>query len=235
MEYKFQSIFELNDKIEYIKSNQNKIIQLLNVCFDMGFRELHDLGFLLNSNYDLFICTIDDKLVGISLCGIDKNVFELEPKNIKTYDSVRYICTREAIKDTENDKNINIMETTLNPVLSSICKDMNYKNVGTFLLSNIEKYYKQQGYTKIYTVSESNKFRNELLDAHQSFDNKELSMKNLKNILQKYLETQNKLIKYYNNNGYVIDNKYYEAEIMPHNIEHLDPFIMFYNVMVKEL
>ena len=234
MDYKFMSITELDKKSEYVKLNQDKIIQLLNTCFDVQYKEYPDLEFIIES--DFFVCTQDNNLIGLSLCKIDNGVYKLKSKHIKTYDSFKYLYTQGTyVKDTETKKDIKFIKTSLGPCVGSICKDMNYKNVGVFLLSGIEKYYKQQGYTKLYTVPESNKFKNKLLEAHWSFDNEEKSEKDLKSILGKYLETQNKLIEYYTQNGYVVENMHYEAEIMPRGPGQTNSFVTFYNVMVKKL
>ena len=245
MEYKFKPMINQYEKEQYLEKNHTIIAKLLNRCFDVNFKNISDIGFLKKS--DLFLCILDNQLVGIVSAGIDNNIYQamsddLSKSKIKTYDSQTYVydSNQRIIFDPLTKKKIYITECSLGPVIQNFCKDPGYVKVGEFLLENIEKYYREKGFTKIYTVPESNKYKNQLLQAHYDYDPEDRdTVKNLNHILDKYRETQHKLINYYQNHGYVFEYKYYENEIMPYPQRSpgslLFPFIMFYNVMVKIL
>jgi hypothetical protein len=230
MNYEFSIISNTGDiKEKYLKKNHERIIMLLNDCFDIQYKNYENIKYIKNK--DFFICTIDDKLIGIAI-GSENN--EIVKTNIitRSYDTT-YLYRNYDIIDYVDQKNVTYSYVTLNPSIESICKDMNYKNVGKHILQYIEKYYKNKGFEKIYLVPESNKYRNELLNAHNDGDGENLN--NLNIIRKKYLETQKNLINYYKKNGYEIYEKYYEVDALPMGATQIYPNIIFFNVLLKIL
>jgi hypothetical protein len=230
MDYKFSIISNSGDiKEKYLEKNHERIILLLNDCFDIQYKNYENIKYIKNK--DFFICTIDDKLIGIAT-GSEQNGITKTNIITRVYDTT-YLYSDGDIVDYVDQKNITYENVSLNPSIGSICKDMNYENVGRQMLQYIENYYRSKGFDKIYLVPESNKYRNELLNAHIENDGENDS--NLNIIRKKYLDTQKNLINYYKKNGYEIYEKYYEVEGLPLSSTQMDPNIIFFNVLFKTL
>lgn len=230
MDYKFSIISNSGDiKEKYLEINHERIILLLNDCFDIQYKNYENIKYIKNK--DFFICTIDDKLIGIAT-GSENNGITKTNIITRSYDTT-YLYRNGDIEDYVDQKNITYETVSLNPSIGSICKDMNYENVGRQMLQYIENYYRSKGFDKIYLVPESNKYRNELLNAHMENDGE--NDDNLNIIRKKYLDTQKNLINYYKKNGYEIYEKYYEVEGLPLGSTQMYPNIIFFNVLFKTL
>ncbi len=244
MNYKFDSYITEDKQKIFLKNNHERITKLLNTCFDTDFEGYDDILFL--TKYFLFVCMYDDKLIGIISCGKDHGyMFKTENgSDIKTYDSLAYIYdSHERIfLDGNNNEIKKTKYVEFEPVIQNICKDMNYSKVGEFLLINVENFCRKMGYYEIYTIPESSKFKKQLINAHEKYNTKDENTKQiLLDVHKKYQETQQKLIKYYSDHGYVIDKGFYVSDIIPHgnalrkedNINHVP--IIYLNIMVKKL
>jgi hypothetical protein len=231
MKYNFEILSNINKKNKYIKDNQERIVELLNKCFNM---EITDDFIDFMSNNDVFICTYGDKIIGIAMGSVNKSMIRTD-ELLKTYDSLSYLYRQSTyVIDNRSHKEIDLDYIILQPLIMSLCKDKGHDNVGRFLMKNVEKYYKDNDYKEIYLVPESNIHKNELIDAHYKYKGDKSFKKYISNILKKYKSTQTKLIKYYENIGYKIYDNHYEGELL-HDSKRIYPFCMFFNVMMKKL
>jgi hypothetical protein len=111
------------------------------------------------------------------------------------------------------------------PVIYALCKDMNYKNVGTFLIQKIVEYLKNNEYDKVYLIPGSvfgkiNYFYFVKGEACKFYD------------YEKYYQSNMKLIKYYENIGFVISQNLYDIDKCEQ--DYVTKYHLF-NVLIKKL
>lgn len=219
MSYKFTFFLDMEKQVEFVEKNKSTVIKLLMNCFpsnlpnneDKGEIEYRDyldriLTYFSSNLIWYFALTGEGKIVGFCWQR-DFNNFIYTQQPLETY---RYY---------ENDEIIDISRRTLNmgPVIESLCKDFNYKKVGSFLLKNVFEFLKNN-YTIVYLVPESAFYK---INFPAVTDNCIIDNR-------KYIEANIKLRKYYKSLGFKKSKKLYVLNFCAKQS-------IFYNVLYKKL
>ncbi len=199
----------------------NQIVKLCGECFPANtnseeriklFNEKIEKIYLWYKNSDWFFAfTHDDILVGY--CFVSQQEVVNYEDNIKTYTKIK-----------PNADPMNNRTKILSPYISSLCKNKNYPNVGSFLLNNVSDYlHNNLKYDIVYLCPGSDYFRYNY-EAYVLGNECSLIDDN------KFYDANMKLINYYKHNGFnIMDNLYLVINCRKNN-EY-----MFYNVMYKKL
>lgn len=236
VDYKFEVITDNESVEKYIEYDKDRIFDLLRVCFDIDDTKKHIVNDLKDNI--IFLCKTvnDNKLVGIATVVMYDHYVRTKEK-IKTYNPLIYTSRKkfddegklEIYKEDSQNAKIEYDFSTLYPCIYSLCKDKSYKAVGKFLLDNICNYYKKDEWTKVYLVPESSRHRNQML-------NTKIVDEQFNKFLDKYNDDQKILIKYYQENNFVVSNEYYSMEKIKLNEKEFDgDHIIFYHIMVRNL
>jgi hypothetical protein len=234
MNYRFEVIENNDKKIEYLEKNSHHVARLLNGCFGTDFKNFSDIQWI--KNMDVFICKDGAMTIGIATGERALDVIVTDEKII-TFDSTRYIYIygKNYMHDIMNGTNIKFSPRIIGPCIQSLCKDMRYKNVGSYLIKNIEKYYKSKGVKILYLVAESAIYKNELNAAHCANDRSLDSWNNILKWSNKYKSSQPGLVKYYNALGFMRYPDTYEIGFIPMCQDQYLQFFTFFNVFAKTL
>lgn len=184
----------------------SRLSKLLKECFDLKIP-----GNLYITNVfkgtDFFLCYYKEKIVGMAVVKIDAYSTVLDT-DIDTYNTDRYIINSDnKVYDKKENKVINESVQNTDPRVESLCKDKDYKNVGSNILRYIEDYYRKKGTSKIYLTAGSNRNYNILKKSHIHNDIDAIKKYNIL-----YKQDNQNLIKYYIKNGYEIVDKYHEYQ-----------------------
>jgi hypothetical protein len=130
-----------------------------------------------------------------------------------------------SIYDKNTEKMFNMYSIDMQYVISTLCKDKNYKNIGKYLLKYISDDYKFRGIKDIYICIESEHHRSSLLEM-QYISNDE-STTNI--YLKKYQEAQKALCSYYQKIGCILESDLYYADRFITTDIGIHPLV-FYNM-----
>jgi len=212
-------------------SNINTIVRLsklLNECFDIFPATKLNITNIYKG-YDFFLCNYKSKIIGLAAVKIENHLSTYSDSNIQTYNTIKYVLKENKVFDKEAKRFINSDSKYYNvPMITSLCKDKEYKNVGCSILNFIEKYYRKKGITKIYLVAGSNRNYNVLKNAHMFNNTDSINKYN-----KLYKQDNENLIKYYNKNGYNILDNYYDYDYI--KLEDGDTIITFFNTLCKNI
>ena len=193
--------------LEFAKNNHKNINKIIRSCFDIDYRD--NCCWLLED--DLFCLMEDGKIIAIAQVG-DKTVAKYD-KEVEKYKLI-----------TSNQKNK--IRVTLFPYIGSLCRKSNprYKGVGKLLLSKIEDYYSKEGQNRIYIAPESNRYK--------IYGKNDCGVEIEK---EKYLKSQKKLHKYYQNFGFKQLKHHFEiANCSDYELSSTGPFV-FYPIFYKDI
>jgi len=204
-----------------------RLAKLLNDCFYDGNNEITNITYIYKG-HDFFICSHNSKIVGLASVNINSYA-TLSETNIDTYNTDRYIINNDnRVYDKQNNTIVDEKRQNVDPLITSLCKDKEYKNVGSVILKYIEKYYRKKGTTKIYLVAGSNRNYNVLKNAHM-FNNTD----GINKYNKLYKQDNENLIKYYNKNGYKILDGYYDYNYI--KLKDGSYIITFLNTLYKNI
>ncbi len=210
-----------DDSGEMVEKLLNQIVKLCDECFPPNtdnnerikiFNEKMEKIYLWYKNSDWFFAfSHDDVLIGY--CFVFQQQVVNYTDNIKTYTKVKL----------NNDPMIN-RTNNITPYISSLCKDKNYPNVGSFLLNNVSDYlHKTLKHNIVYLCPGSDYYRYNY-EAYVLGNECSLIDEN------KFYDANMKLINYYKHNGFNISPDLYLIINCKKNYEYI-----FYNVMYKNL
>jgi hypothetical protein len=209
--------------------------------------------------YKWYFVTYNDRVIGF--CQLyDKQGFVKTDEKIKTYSKYcgpnymayyggEHKCedgetmSKDTVKkifgeysdDEESERDfIENYNVILGPVINSLCKNKKYKDVGAFLLNNLSTAMAGK-HQVLYLIPESLRFKDNEMDLHL-YDDWGASCVVDK---EKYIESTNELIKYYEKQGFNILKDTYLAVSCsikhPTNTVPPEGTFMFYNVLYKKL
>jgi adenylate kinase family enzyme len=204
----------------------SRLSKLLKECFDLKISGNLNITELFKGS-DFFLCSHKDKIVGMA--GVKINAYSVVLDTVvDTYNTDKYIINNNnKIYDTHANKVINENTQNTDPRIHSLCKNKDYKNVGSTILRYIEEYYRKKGTTKIYLTAGSDRNYNILKNSHIHKDTEAIKKYN-----KIYKQDNQNLIKYYIKNGYEIVDNYYEYDY----IKLEDGIIItFFNTLCKNI
>ena len=162
-----------------------------------------------NRKNNLFCILVNNIVIAIAFVRNDDVVVY---RNIDVDDNLYIPINKNKIYVSNTD-----VATTISPVIETLIRntDHKYKNIGAYLLNKICDHFKNT-HKIIYLIPESTRYK------HIGTNPCDITNTN------KYKESNNKLIEYYKNQGFSIENKYYI------DVCNNDTFLI-YNVMSKIL
>ena len=217
---------------QYYNDNLKKILSLFDNCFPSNINKYIDnednkkniiKQYKKYKEYDsytytdgfLYFATYKKNIVGFfNIPDNGTSVFKYNGDiPIKTYslitpDDVEYSILNDYILNKGE-------KITINPYISSLCKDIFYTKIGKFLLDNISEHLKNK-HNKIYLTAGSSTY-------NYLFDSCKLEK-------EKYLESNKKLLKYYESQNFIISKELYDV----HYCKDSDN-ILVYNILCREI
>lgn len=240
MDYKLLHFTDLGEQHTYVKDNVERILEILLLSFPSNvelfkkkdykkeneYKEIFKNIVINSSSWVIWFFCIEiltNKIIGTCYLYEQGLSYYLGKENIETYKIIK-----------PSDKSFDIYENRkfkkFYPVINGLSKDPNYKNVGKFILDGLIGYLKSNtSFSKLYLICESPLFKFNYFD----FIDKNKCVYN-----EKYNESNNKLIKYYKSNGFVIlKNVFYVDRCIP-VLGDFEPDeygdIICFNVMCKK-
>lgn len=236
--YKFNFVTKEKDKQIFFEKYNTNLLQLFKKCYDASNRMTID-DFKKFEN--IFVCTLNDNIIGFVSVSLQQKVFYTN-EEIDSYYALKYVKVENIsdgilIRDTFNKKPNELETRTIGPCIEYICKDHVYEHVGSFLLVNIEKYYKDRNYEHIYIIIDNTSKLNELYSAVNSVDIFKQNTLDYAHIVSlDYKQTQIDLMRYYEKHGYLILENYFDSDCSFKTGSHVRlRYCMFLNIMIKDL
>lgn len=233
--YQFIYFDDINKQKKFINNNKEKMIDMMLNCSPLSIPEnlknidpriiyTSYLDALIEKKWFFILSNLNNDNNIIGFCYLTDNFCtKITKKSLINKFNPYKINDLSNFPELMNHMIKNVNNTTLSPEISSLCKDPNFKNVGSFLLDNILTYCEGK-YEKVYLVPESiyykNNFSSFIFKNMCDFDNK------------KYWESNMKLINYYKSQGFQLspnlfiiekcnysDNKFNVLNVMFKNIK----------------
>lgn len=215
MQYTFKYFPNVENQVKFISDNFDRIVSLLSTCFPAnvkGEKELSEFNNKMKSIVDSYQNTgqwyfalHNDVIVGC--CLITPYTFVKTDETIETYKKVTLF--EYELNDIIGD------ERDVNFCISSLCKDSNYANVGSFILNELDKLYAKKIDTflippipevkpdnKFYLVVGSDYHKNN----YEHYINKKCIIDN------EYYDSNMKLMEYYKKNGFKVSDNLYVVD-----------------------
>lgn len=191
--YNFKYFDNMDEQKDFINKNIEQLVYLMENCFPCNCdnvdiyrdRLLNIIKTFIDRQW--YFVLSDDEIVGFCFLSSEQ-VFQINNK-MPTYTPMEL----QIIKKLKlSERNL----YTIDPVIYSLCKNKKFKNFGEFLFDNL---FKHLQYDIIYLIPESVTFK------RQMSDNSNCQYINL----DKYQQSNTKLIEYYKSMGFqIMDNLY---------------------------
>lgn len=217
-DYKFVYFDDKDKEKEFVEKNSDKIVNIATRCFAPGdeFDRIKEndafRGVVQRAGSQWFFVTSDDQIVAFCKLTPEEPMTRFN-QSLKTYEPFVY----EDIEEIKVEEHI-----TTGPFIDALCKTAGYKGAGAFLLDNMHKHLKSKGVEKVYIVPESMRSKEAFAGYQEGLNCK---------LKDKYLESNQKLVKFYEKMGYeIIENTYFVE-----GCEDMGSESIAYNTMVCDL
>lgn len=207
--YKFISFkADTSELIDFFDEHDEELKILKNKCWGT-FYKFQKGYYSFEIHLDWYFLMINDKIVANASVHRD-NV--LKSRKVDVYKLIK-------TDKLEEDNYVKLY-----PVISSLCRDINkrYRGAGRYLLEKICEVYKGLGHNHIFLIPESIIYR--FRDVNDDCG--------ITRYQRKYLNSQKKLISYYDGHGFKKHKKFYEREKCNKDNEE---YYIYYPVYLKQL